>query len=156
MNYQPGDIIFYPNTGQLKYAVFAKLQEWANEMGSAPAPGFTHVGMISTEPDLMIDMRWPRPKFSFIADDMRPKVVMRPLCERDTKLRAVYWFYFNIGEHYSFWDMFLGNFGATRSYKFCSGMVDRAYREAGYPLTKKDWIVSPNELYSSEKLVRVT
>lgn len=154
MELKPGDIIFYPNDGAWKHNIFAKIQSWAKEMGKmSPDTSMTHVGMVSTEPDLMIDMRWPRPTFRFIADDMRKKIVMRAKCDDIIKIRAIYWFYFHIGEHYSFIDMFLGNFGITKAYKFCSGMVDRAYKEAGFPLTPScDWIVSPNELISSDKL----
>lgn len=156
MQFQPGDIIFYPTTGEFKHDVFAKLQRWAGEMGDVKGPGFTHVGMISTEPDLIIDMKWPRPSFRFVVDDMRPKLVMRATCPHDFKLRAIYWAYFHINDHYSFWEMLWGNVGAMKAYKFCSGWVDRAYKEAGFPLTKMtDWIVSPNELASSKKLVRV-
>jgi len=149
-----GDIIFYPNDGSWQRTIFAKMQEWANEMGSLSKDvSFTHVGMVSTEPDLMIDMKWPRPRFSFIADDQRRRIVMRPKCDEMYKLRAIYWFYFNMDKHYSFWDMILGNFGITKAYKFCSGMVDRAYKEAGFPLTgMMDWLVSPNELASSDKI----
>lgn len=150
---RPGDIIFYPNDGSWRRNIFALMQEWAGEMGKmTKETSFTHVGMVSTEPDLMIDMKWPRPRFSFIADDQRKRIVMRPRCDDKFKLRAIYWFYFNMDTHYSFLDMLLGNFGITRSYKFCSGMVDRAYKEAGFDLTRKDWIVSPNELASSDKL----
>lgn len=151
---KPGDIIFYPNDGIWKHNIFAKLQEWANEMGKmSKETSMTHVGMVSTESDLMIDMKWPRPRFSFIAADQRKRIVMRPRCGDDIKLRAIYWFYFNIDTRYSFLDMFLGNFGITKAYKFCSGMVDKAYKEAGFPLTKtEDWIISPNELISSDKL----
>lgn len=154
MTLKPGDIVFFPDDGSLKRTIFTKFQVWANEMGKmSKETSMTHVGLISTEPDLMIDMRWPSPKFSFFADDQRKKVVMRPKCSDDVKTRAIYWFYFNIDTHYSFWDMALGNFGITKAYKFCSGMVDKAYKEAGFPLTgTSDWIVSPNELVSSDKL----
>lgn len=156
MIYQPGDIIFYPTDGSWKRNIFAKLQQWGNEMGDVKGPGFTHVGMVASDPDLMIDMKWPRPRFSFLVDDQRPKIVMRPSCEREFKLRAIYWCYFHINDHYSFWEMLWGNFGAVKSYKFCSGWVDRAYKEAGFALTPTcDWVVSPNELASSEKLVIV-
>lgn len=151
---KPGDIIFYPNDGTWKRNIFAKLQEWAGEMGEMSRDtSMTHVGMVSTEPDLMIDMKWPRPHFSFIADDQRKRIVMRPRCGEDIKTRAIYWFYFNIDKHYSFLDMALGNLGYAKSYKFCSGMVDRAFKEAGFPLTAvDDHIVSPNELVSSDKM----
>lgn len=150
---KPGDIIFYPDDGSLRRTMFTKLQMMAGEMGKmSKETSMTHVGMVSTEPDLMIDMKWPRPHFSFIADDQRKRIVMRPRCGDEFKMRAIYWFYFNIGTHYSFLDMLLGNFGIVKSYKFCSGMVDRAYREAGFPLTANDWVVSPNELISSDKL----
>ena len=151
---KPGDIIFYPDDGEWKHHIFALMQKWAGEMGKLDGTvTFTHVGMVSTEPDLMIDMKWPRPRFSFIADDQRKRIVMRPRCGEDIKTRAIYWFYFNIDTRYSFLDMVLGNLGLLRSYKFCSGMVDRAFKEAGFAITPMDdRIVSPNELASSDKL----
>jgi len=154
MELKAGDIIFYPDDGTWKRTIFTRLQEWFGQMGKmSRATSMTHVGMVSTEPDLMIDMKWPRPHFSFIAGDQRKRIVMRPRCDDVFKTRAIYWFYFNIGERYSFWDMALGNLGVTMSYKFCSGMVDRAFKEAGFPLTPvDDHIVSPNELVSSDKM----
>lgn len=149
-----GDIVFYPDTGKWQNRIFTLMQEWGDQMGKmSRETSMTHVGMISTEPDLIIDMKWPRPTFRFIADDTRKKIVMRPKCDDTLKLRAIYWFYFNIGHHYSFWDMLTGVTGINRSFKFCSGMVDRAYKEAGFPLTPTcEWVVSPNELVSSDKL----
>lgn len=154
IEHKPGDIIFFPDDGTWKRHLFTLMQKWGKQMGKMDMEtSMTHVGMISTEPDLMIDMTWPRPRFSFFADDTRKKIVMRPKCDDAIKLRAIYWFYFNIGNHYSFWDMLVGISGITKSFKFCSGMVDRAYKEAGFPLTPMcEWVVSPNELVSSDKL----
>lgn len=157
MNVKPGDIVFYPDDGNWKHSIFAKLQEWGGELGSWAGKPITHVGMISTEPDLMIDMKWPRPRFSFFADDVREKIVMRPACDEAIRLRAIYWCYFHINEHYSFADMVLGKFGAVHSYKICSGWVSAAYKEAGFPLVRfDDKLVSPHELISSRWLREVT
>jgi len=150
---KPGDIVFYPDTGKFKHKIFTWLQKLGNEMGDMEELSFTHVGMISTEPDLMIEMKWPRPSFSFFGDDMRPKVIMRPKCGDEYKIRAIYWCYFNINERYSFLNMLFGKFGLTKAHKVCSAWVDMAYKMAGYPLTcESDSLVSPNELASSGSL----
>lgn len=117
---------------------------------------FTHVAMISTEPDLVVEMRWPSPKFRLFADDLRKKVIMRPKCPNDVKIKAIYWCYFNIDAEYSFWNMLLGRFGWAQGYKVCSGWIDMAFKEAGFLLSSEsDKLVSPNELYSSDKLIKV-
>jgi len=139
----------------MKHRIFALLQRWFGEMGSIK-PGdreMTHVAMISTEPDLIVEMRWPRPRFRLFVDDTREKIIMRPKADVATITRAVYWCYFNIDTHYSFWQMLLGRFGLCRTYKVCSGWVDEAYRQAGFGLSSPtDTLVSPNELFSSELL----
>jgi hypothetical protein len=157
MNLEPGDLLFYPDDGKWKHAIFAKAQEWAGEMGEVKSPGMTHVALVAFPSDLGVDMKWPKPAFRFMADDSRPKRIMRPGCDERTKLRAIYWCYMNIGEHYSFVDMLLGKMGLVRCYKVCSAWVDRAYKEAGFPLTSEsDKLVSPNELFSSKRLTEVT
>jgi len=156
MDVKPGDLIFYPDDGNWKHAVFGWLQKIGGEIGSWSGKPITHVAMISTEPDLIVEMKWPRPKFRLYADDLREKIVMRPKCDNVTKMRAIYWCYFNIEAHYSFLEMLLGKFGFTSAYKVCSGWVDRAYDEAGYPLVNvKDKLVSPCELIGSEFLEKV-
>jgi hypothetical protein len=159
MSVQPGDLIFYVDTGDSwKHSIFSWLQKIGGEMGGLrEGPmSFTHVAMISTEPDLIVELKWPRPKFRLFADDMRKKVIMRPKCPNDVKIRAIYWCYFNIDTKYSFLSMLLGKFGLQKAYKVCSGWLDMAYKEAGYSLSKDgDKLVSPNELYSSDKLIKV-
>jgi hypothetical protein len=158
MDYKPGDLIFYPDDGALGHHLFALLQRWFGEMGSVKVGDreMTHVAMISTEPDLIVEMRWPQPRFRFFADDTREKIIMRPKLDEKTKMRAVYWCYLNVDTHYSFWQMLLGRFGICQTWKVCSGWVDTAYRESGVCLTdENDKLVSPNELYSSDKLERV-
>lgn len=147
---KPGDLIFYPDDGAWKHRFFSWLQRLGGEMGKVQYPGYTHVAMISTEPDLIVQMHWPRPGFEFVADDMRPKVIYRPMCSDAVKMRAIYWCYMNIGDHYSFFNMLMGKLGLAKCYKVCSGWVDTAYKEAGFPLTpESDKLVSPNELASS-------
>lgn len=151
---KPGDIIFYPDSGHWQNRIFTLLQEWGGQMGKmSRETSMTHVGMISTEPDLIIDMKWPRPTFRFIADDMRTKIVMRPKCDETTKIRAIYWAYFHINDRYSFWKMLLGQFGVAHVHQVCSAWVASAYKEAGFALVDVgDKLVSPNELVSSDKM----
>jgi uncharacterized protein YycO len=147
---KPGDLIFYPDDGNWKHRIFSWLQKIGGEMGKMTYPGYTHVAMVSTEPDLAVEMVWPRPRFRFIADDIRAKVIYRPMCGDIIKTRAISWCYLNIGEHYSFIDMVLGRMGLLHCHQVCSGWVDEAYKKAGFPLTSvKETLVSPNELASS-------
>ena len=157
INLMPGDIVFYPDSGKWRNRIFTLLQDWGGQMGKMSRKNsITHVGIVSTETDLMMDMRWPRPNFRFIADDMRPKIVMRPGCDDVTKTRAIYWCYLHINDRYSFWDMLLGAFGLIHVHTVCSAWVATAYKEAGFALVEMgDKLVSPNELVSSDKLVRV-
>lgn len=148
--------MFYPDSGKWRNSIFAKIQEWAGEMGQVTGKGYTHVAIVATPQDLAVDMKWPRPAFRFFADDLREKVIRRPNCDEATKMRAIYWCYMHIDKRYSFIDMILGKFGIVRSYKVCSAWVDRAFKEAGFPLTDvNDRLVSPNELFSSDKLSTV-
>ena len=147
---KPGDLIFYPDDGAWRHNFFAWLQKIGGEMGKIEPPGYTHVAMVSSEPDLIVQMKWPRPSFEFFADDMRPKVIYRPMCTDEVKMRAIYWCYMNINDHYSFLNMILGKFGVMQCHKVCSGWIDTAYKMAGFPLTPEtDKMTSPNELASS-------
>lgn len=151
---RPGDIVFYPDSGHWRNRLFTLLQLWGGQMGKMTLEtSMTHVGMIASEPDLIIDMKWPRPTFRFVADDMRTKIVMRPRCDEITKMRAIYWAYFHINDHYSFWQMLLGQFGFVHVHKVCSAWVATAFAEAGFSLVPDgDRLVSPNELVSSDKM----
>jgi uncharacterized protein YycO len=156
LNLQPGDLIFYPDDGYWRHSIFAWLQKKTGELGTIKDPVYTHVAMISSEPDLIVEMKWPRPAFRFFADDTREKIILRPKCDDKIKLRAIYWCYFNIDAHYSFWNMLFGKMNLTTAYKVCSGFVDTAYKEAGFSLTPmSDKCVSPNELASSDKLIKL-
>lgn len=153
---RPGDILLYPDDGQWRHHFFALIQKWFKELGGVEQPIYTHAAMISTEPDLVVEMVWPRPRFRLIADDTRPYHVFRPQTEDKFKTRALYWCYMNINDHYSFWNMLLGYLKLTTAYKVCSAWVDSGYKEAGFPLTDAaDLCVSPNELASSKLLQRI-
>lgn len=150
---KPGDLIFYPDDGKWNHRFFSLIQKWGKEMGSLTDKSFTHVAMIASEPDLVVEMSWPHPRFRLFADDTREKIVMRPKCDDVTKLRALYWCYLNTDDNYSFLNMALGEFGIKEGYKVCSGWLNKAFRVAGYPLWNvKDKMVSPNELFCSDKL----
>lgn len=153
---KPGDLIFYPDDGYWKHSIFTWFQKIGGEMGGCKDTSYTHVAMISTEPDLVVEMKWPRPKFRLFVDDMREKIIMRPKCSDEFKLRALYWCYFNIDSNYSFLNMILGKLGLTKAYKVCSAWIDESYKEGGFPLTSmSDKLVSPNELFSSDKMERI-
>jgi len=153
---KPGDIILYPDSGAWKHHIFALLQEKFGELGNIKEPIYTHVAMIANDPDLVVEMKWPRPRFRFFADDVREKVIMRPKVDQKVITRAIYWCYMNIDTNYSFLNMILGKMGVTKSYKVCSGWIDTAFKEAGSPLTSTDDVlISPNELASSHLLERV-
>lgn len=153
MNVKPGDLIFYPVDGDWKHKIFAWLQKAGGQLGSYHGKPITHVAMIATEPDLVIEMKWPRPKLRLFADDMRDKIIMRPKCDEILKTRSVYWCYLNMEQHYSFIEMILGRFGILNCHRVCSAWVANAYKEAGYPLrSDDDHLISPNELIMSDKL----
>ena len=156
MGVLPGDLIFYPDDGYWKHTIFAWLQKKTGELGKITGTPYTHVAMIANDPDLVVEMKWPRPAFRFFADDTREKIILRPKCDDKIKLRAIYWCYFNVDTSYSPLNMALGFFKLAQAYKMCSGFVDRAYREAGFSLTpESDKCVSPNELASSDKLIKI-
>jgi hypothetical protein len=156
MNIAPGDLIFYPDDGNWRHHFFAWIQKIGGELGTYTGTPITHVAMISTEPDLIIEMAWPRPRFRFFADDTRAKIIMRPDCDEIYKMRAIYNCYLDIAESYSFFDMVLGKFGFTKAHKVCSAWIDAAYKEAGFNLTPvSDNLVSPNEMISSSNLLPV-
>lgn len=152
-NLKPGDLIFYPNDGNWKHEIFVWLQKLGGQMGSYRGKPITHVGMISTEPDLIIEMKWPRPKFRLFADDMREKIILRPRCDEVFTMRAIYWCYFNMEEHYSFFEMVLGRMGITNCQRVCSAWIAKAFQSSGFPLkSDSDHLISPNELITSDKL----
>jgi len=156
MELKPGDILLYPDDGLWKHHFFAVLQKLFGELGSVKSPIYTHAAMISTEPDLVVEMVWPRPRFRMLVDDTRAYQVFRPACDDKFKIRALYWCYMNINDHYSFLNMLLGYLKIAQSYKVCSTWVDAAFKEAGFPLSPStETLASPNELASSEKLVKV-
>lgn len=153
MNVKPGDLIFYPVDENWKHKVFAWLQKVGGQLGSYKGPTITHVAMVASEPDLVIEMKWPRPKFRLFVDDIRDKIISRPKCDDVFKTRSIYWCYFNIEEHYSFLEMALGQFGLINCNRVCSAWVAKAYKEAGFPLLSgNDHLISPNELIMSDKL----
>ena len=153
---KPGDILLYPDDGVWKHHIFAVLQEKFGELGNVKSPIYTHAAMVATETDLVVEMKWPRPKFRFFADDTRERHIFRPKCDDKFKIRALYWCYLNINDHYSFVNMVLGYMKLAQAHKVCSGWVDTSFKEAGYPLFSVDEkLVSPNELASSDKLERI-
>ena len=154
---KPGDLIFYPDDGVWKHRIFSWMQKVGKEMGDVTDISLTHVAMVSSESDLIIEMKWPRPRFRFFASDTREKIVMRPRCEDAIKLRAIYWCYFHIDLHYSFLSMVKGEFGIKDCYKVCSGWINKGYKDSGFSFIDGEHkLVSPNELFSSKKLDRVT
>jgi len=154
---RPGDLIFYPDMNDnWRRHIFALLQEKFGELGDWKGAIFTHVAMISTEPDLIVEMVWPRPRFRLFVDDQRPKFIMRPKVDQKQIMRAIYWCYMNINDHYDFVNMLFGYLKIVQSYKVCSTWVDNAFKEAGVPLTRSDKLISPCELASSNLLELVT
>jgi uncharacterized protein YycO len=154
---RPGDLIFYPDMNDnWKHHIFAVLQEKFKEVGDWKGPILTHAAMISTEPDLIVEMVWPRPRFRFFADDQRPKIIMRPKVDQKAIMRAIYWCYMNINDHYDMVNMLFGYLKVAQAYKVCSGWIDTAFKEAGSPLTDPEKLISPCELASSKFLEVVT
>jgi hypothetical protein len=152
MNIQPGDLIFYPVDGDWKHKIFAWMQKVGGQLGGYNGPTITHVAMVASEPDLVIEMKWPRPKLRLFADDMRDKIILRPKCDEVVIVRSIYWCYLNMDEHYSFFEMVLGRFGIANCHRVCSAWIAKSYQEAGFPLRTDDHLISPNELIMSDKL----
>jgi len=157
MNVQPGDLIFYPDDGTFRHHIFAVMQEKLGELGLVKAPPYyTHAAMIANDPDLVVEMVWPRPQFRLFADDTRTKIVMRPKVDPKLIQRAIFWTYLNIDDHYSFLNMALAQVKFAKAYKCCSGWLDTAFKAVGAPLTSTgDDLISPCELASSKLLMKV-
>lgn len=145
MNPQPGDVIFYVADSK---NLIARLQRLTGQAGSSGLE-FSHVAMVSNDPDLIIEMTFPRPRFRYFADDTRNKLILRPSCAPTIKQRAIQWMYLHVDSFYSLPQMVLGSLGLCRATRICSGWVNTAYSEAGYPLADLQALVSPDELYAS-------
>ena len=159
MNLLPGDILFFKEDQK---SIASRLVSWLERKFSESAglpreQLYTHVGMVSTEPGLLIEMKWPEPKFSKLAELNWPRIdVKRPNCDATTKILAIRWCYLHIGYNYRWSDYLLGKLGLTYAKRVCSGWLNSAFMSAGYPIVDpKDHLPSPCDMAVSDKLTPV-